>query len=80
MDKLKGRSTDIAHWEGHTACPGAARNKDGQANMTINLSGSRQGGRLEVKAVRTDDVWGFSRLRVVADNGEAVDVGGYSRH
>ncbi|TNV58525.1 hypothetical protein FH620_27700 [Corallococcus exiguus] len=55
-------------------------NKDGQANMTINLSGSRQDGRLEVKAVRTDDVWGFSRLRVVADNGEAVDVGGYSRH
>ncbi|MHA7629362.1 hypothetical protein [Corallococcus sp. M7] len=45
-----------------------------------HLSGSRQDGRLEVKAVRTDDVWGFSRLRVVANNGETVEVGGYSRH
>ncbi|WP_223642969.1 cytochrome c oxidase assembly factor Coa1 family protein [Corallococcus sp. EGB] len=51
---------------------------DAIAEMEISLSGSKQDGVLHVKAVRTSQVWGFSRLRVVAQNGQTVNVvGGY---
>ncbi|CAM3202528.1 hypothetical protein G4177_27245 [Corallococcus sp. ZKHCc1 1396] len=52
------------------------RNDGGIADMKINLSGSKQDGVLEVKAVQTSQVWGFSRLRVVAKDGNVINVVG----
>lgn len=56
----------------------SSRDDDGHAEMKIDLSGSKQDGVLEVKAVQTSKVWGFSRLRVTARDGKVINVvGGY---
>ncbi|MCY1045636.1 cytochrome c oxidase assembly factor Coa1 family protein [Corallococcus sp. bb12-1] len=49
---------------------------DAVAEMKIDLSGSKQDGVLEVKAVQTSRVWGFSRLRVVAEDGKVINLVG----
>lgn len=51
-----------------------SRNDDAIAEMQIPLSGSKQDGVLDVKAVQTSKVWGFSRLRVVAQDGKVINV------
>lgn len=53
-----------------------ARGEAAVAEMEIALSGSKQDGVLQVKAVQTSKVWGFSRLRVMARDGKMVDVVG----
>ncbi|MBN8228755.1 hypothetical protein JYK02_14700 [Corallococcus macrosporus] len=47
---------------------------DAVAELKIPLSGSKQDGVLHVKAVQTSKVWGFSRLRVVANDGKVINV------
>ncbi|MFY2559790.1 cytochrome c oxidase assembly factor Coa1 family protein [Corallococcus terminator] len=54
------------------------RDDNAVAEMQIALSGSKQDGVLQVKAVQTSQVWGFSRLRVMAQDGKEINVvGGY---
>lgn len=48
----------------------------GLADVRIGLSGSKRDGVLHVKGVRTAQIWGFSRLRVVADDGRVINVVG----
>ena len=49
---------------------------DATAAMEIGMSGSKQDGVLQVKAVRTSGVWGFSTLKLVANDGTVVNVVG----
>ncbi|WP_375756948.1 cytochrome c oxidase assembly factor Coa1 family protein [Corallococcus exercitus] len=51
-----------------------SRDDDSVAEMEIPLSGSKQDGVLHVKAVQTSKLWGFSRLRVVAEDGKVINV------
>ncbi|NTX07357.1 hypothetical protein HUA74_39810 [Myxococcus sp. CA051A] len=51
-----------------------ARDDNAVAEMQIALSGSKQDGVLHVKAVQTSQVWGFSRLRVMAQDGKVINV------
>ncbi|RKH33033.1 hypothetical protein D7Y13_00845 [Corallococcus praedator] len=53
-----------------------SRNDDAVAEMKIDLSGSKQNAVLEVRAVQTSKVWGFSRLRVVPRNGDVINLVG----
>ncbi|MGE6761082.1 cytochrome c oxidase assembly factor Coa1 family protein [Corallococcus interemptor] len=51
-----------------------SRGDDAVAEMEIPLSGNKQDGVLQVRAVQTSKVWGFSRLRVVAQDGKVINV------
>ncbi|RKG93248.1 cytochrome c oxidase assembly factor Coa1 family protein [Corallococcus terminator] len=44
--------------------------------MRIRLSGSKQDGVLQVKAFKAGGLWGFSNLRVVAEDGRGITVVG----
>jgi hypothetical protein len=55
------------------------KDDNAQADMQISLSGSKQDGTLRVRAMRSNGVWGFNVLHVVADDRQVVFVVGGGR-